>query len=85
MALNAFGLLTGAMALLTSAAVAASGKAEKVLAVLVMFGGMALAAFGTSLFRSPRWARERERQIDAITEHVMKLLSNPEDDAHADS
>ena len=77
MALNAFGLLTGAMSLLTSAAVVAGGKADKALSVLVLFGGMALAAFGTSLFRSPRWARERERQMDMITEHVMKLLSDP--------
>jgi len=75
--LNAFGLLTGGMAVLMSAVVAAAGKPEKALAVLGMFGGMALAAFGANLVRLPKWARERERQMEAIAEHTVKLLSNP--------
>jgi len=50
---------------------------EKPLAVLGMFGGIALAAFGANLVRSPRWARERKRQMEAIAEHVVKLLSRP--------
>jgi hypothetical protein len=37
---------------------------------------MALAAFGANLVRLPRWARERERQMEAIAEHAVKLLSN---------
>jgi hypothetical protein len=41
-----------------------------------MFGGIALAAFGANLLRLPRWARERERQMEAIAEHALKLLSN---------
>jgi len=65
------------MSALMSAVVAAAGKPEKALAVLGMFGGMALAAFGANLIRLPRWARERERQMEAIAEHAVKLLSNP--------
>jgi hypothetical protein len=25
----------------------------------------------------PRWARERERQMEAIAEHAVELLSSP--------
>jgi hypothetical protein len=42
-----------------------------------MFGGIALAAFGANLVRSPRWARERKRQMEAIAEHVVKVLRHP--------
>jgi len=74
-ALNGFGIVTGGMSLLMGATVAAAGKPEKALAVLGMFGGMALASFGANLFRLPSWARERERQMEAIAEHAVKLLS----------
>jgi hypothetical protein len=77
MALNGLGLVMGGMSLLMGAVVAAAGKPGKALVVLGMFGGMALAAFGANLFRLPRWARERERQMEAIAEHAVKLLSNP--------
>jgi hypothetical protein len=36
---------------------------------------MALASFGANLFRLPSWARERERQMEVIAEHAVKLLS----------
>ena len=39
--------------------------------------GDRLFAFGTNLLRLPRWARERERQMEAIAEHTVKLLSKP--------
>jgi hypothetical protein len=68
----------GGMSLLMSAVVAAAGKPEKALVILTMFGGIALAAFGANVLRLPRWARERERQMEAIAEHTVKLLSNPE-------
>jgi hypothetical protein len=68
----------GGMSLLMSAVVAAAGKPEKALVVLTMFGGIALAAFRANVLRLPRWARERERQMEAIAEHTVKLLSNPE-------
>jgi len=65
------------MSLLMGATVAAAGKPEQALVVLGMFGGMALASFGANLFRLPSWARERERQMEAIAEHAVKLLSTP--------
>jgi hypothetical protein len=74
--LNGLGLLLGGLSLIFGAVVAAAGKPEKALAVLGMFGGMALFAFGTNLIRLPRWARERERQMEAIAERAVKLLSS---------
>lgn len=76
-ALNGLGLLTGGMSVLMSTVVAAAGKPEKALVILAMFGGIALAAFGANLIRLPRWARERERQMEAIAKYTVKLLSNP--------
>ncbi len=73
-AVNGLGVVTGGMSLLTSAAVAAAGKPEKVLAVLAMFGGMSLLAFATNLIRSPRWARTRQQQLDAIAERVVAVV-----------
>jgi hypothetical protein len=77
MAFNGLGLVMGGMSMLMGAVVAAAGKPGKALVVMGMFGGLALAAFGANLFRLPRWARERERQMEAIAEHAVKLLSNP--------
>ena len=74
--LNAFGLLTGGMAVLMGAVVTAAGNPEKAIAVLGMFGGMSLASFTANLVRSPRWAREREQQMEAIAEHAVELLSD---------
>jgi hypothetical protein len=76
-ALNVLAGLMGGMSLIMTAVVAAAGKPEKVLVVLTMFGGIALAALGANVLRLPRWARERERQMEAIAEHAVKLLSNP--------
>ncbi|HEX6942895.1 MAG TPA: hypothetical protein VF128_08195 [Gemmatimonadaceae bacterium] len=77
-ALNGLSIAMGAMSLIMGAAVTIAGKPEKALVVLTMFGGMALAAFGANMFRLPRWARERERQMEAIAQHAVKLLSNPQ-------
>ena len=77
-ALNGLGVVMGGMSVLMGAVVAAAGKPEKALAVLGMFGGMSLFAFGANLVRLPSWARERERQMEAIAEHAVKLLSNPQ-------
>lgn len=60
--------------MLTSAAAAAAGKPEKVLAVLAMFGGMSLLAFATNIIRSSRWARTRQQQLDAVAERVVGAL-----------
>jgi hypothetical protein len=77
LALNTVGMLTGGMALLTAAVVAVVGNPGNALAVFGMFAGMSVAAFGANLLRLPRWARERERQMEALAEHAVKLLSKP--------
>ena len=76
-ALNGLGVVLGVMSVLMTALVAAAGKPGKALVVLGLFGGMSLFAFGANLIRLPRWARERERQMQAIAEHAVKLLSKP--------
>jgi hypothetical protein len=75
-ALNMLGVVMGGMSAIFGAVVAAAGKPEKALLVLGLFGGMALFTFGANLVRLPAWARERERQMEAIAEHTVKLLSN---------
>jgi hypothetical protein len=76
-ALNGLAIVTGAMSLIMSAVVTAAGKPEKALVVLGLFGGIALTAYGANVLRLPRWARERERQMEAVAEHAVKRLSNP--------
>ncbi len=76
-AFNGLGLVMGGMSILMGALVAAAGKPEKALVVFGMFGGIALAAFLANLVRLPRWARERARQMEAISEHAVTLLSDP--------
>ena len=76
-ALNGLGVVLGGMSVLMTALVAAAGKPGKALVVLGLFGGMSLFAFGANLIRLPRWARERERQMQAVAEHAVKLLSKP--------
>ncbi|MGQ0647667.1 MAG: hypothetical protein ACT4P7_08840, partial [Gemmatimonadaceae bacterium] len=66
------------MALIMSAVVAGAGKPVKALLLLGMFGGIAVTAFGANLLRLPRWARQRERQMEAIAQRAVKLLSNPQ-------
>lgn len=75
--LNVLAVVMSGMSILMGAVVAASGKPEKALVLVGMFGGIALAAFGANLVRLPRWGRERERQMEAIAEHAMKRLSPP--------
>ncbi len=75
-ALNALALGETALAAIMASVVAAAGKPGKALIVLATFGGMALVSFGANLVRLPRWARERERQMEALAEHAVKLLSN---------
>ena len=75
--LNGIGTGVGGLSLLMSGVVAAAGKPEKALAVLGMFGGIALAAFLTNVVRAPRWARERDRQMTALAAHAVHLLSHP--------
>ena len=76
-ALNGLSAVLAGMSVLFGTVVAASGKPEKALLIFGMFAGMSLFAFGANLFRLPRWARERERQMEAVAEHAVKLLSGP--------
>jgi hypothetical protein len=76
-ALNGLAAVLAGLSVLFSAVVAADGKPGKALVVLAMFGGMALAAFGANVLRLPGWASERRRQMEAIAEHAVKLLSKP--------
>lgn len=75
-ALNVVGFTMGGMSVVMGAVTAAAGKPEKALVMVGLFGGVALAAFGANLVRLPRWARERKRQMAAIAEHAVKLLSS---------
>ncbi len=74
-ALNALGILLGGMSLLMSAVVAAAGKPDKALAVLGLFGGIAVTAVATNVLRAPRWARDRERQLTAVATHAVEMLA----------
>ena len=76
LALNGLGVVMSVMSILMGAVVAAAGKPGKALILAGMFGGMALASFGANLLRLPRWARERERQMEQVSERAVKLLSN---------
>ena len=75
-ALNGLGVVMGVMSMIMGATVTAAGKPEKAVVVFGMFGGMALAAFAANVIRLPGWARERERQMEAVAEHAVKLLSS---------
>ena len=76
-AINGLGFGVGAMGLLVGAVIAADGQPRKALLALGVFGGLALFAFfAANLVRTPAWARERERQMQEIAEHAVKLLSN---------
>lgn len=74
-ALNVVGIATGGMSVVMSALAAAAGKPEKAFMALGLLSGLSLLAFGANVVRLPRWARERERQMEAIAEHAVKLLS----------
>lgn len=73
--LNGLAALLGGVAVLFATLIAAVGRPEKALFALGWFGGMALLAFTPNLIRLPRWARERERQMEAIAQRAVKLLS----------
>jgi len=75
-ALNALAQLLCVMSVLLGVTAAAAGKPGKAIVVLGLFVGLALGTLGANLVRSRRWARERERQLEALTEHAVKLLSD---------
>lgn len=76
-AFNGLGAMIGALSVVFGSVVAASGKPGKALLIFAMFGGMSLIAFGANLIRLPQWARLRARQMEALAQHAVKLLSKP--------
>jgi len=76
MILNGFSALMGSMAVLMGSVVTLAIHTPKALAVVGMFGGMGLLSFAANVIRLPRWARESERQMEAIAEIAVKLLSD---------
>lgn len=82
--LNGVTFVMGAMATIMGAVVAASGKPDKALTVMGMFGGIGLTMFAINLWRLPSWSRRREQQLKEVAEHSIAFLSaqqNPSDDS----
>ena len=66
------------MAVVMGGVVASAGQPwGKVLPIIGMFGGLGLMSFTANLVRLPGWARKRERQMEALAEYAVKLLSRP--------
>lgn len=84
MVFNGLGIVLGMMSMLMATALIIAGRPAKAFEILGIFGGIALAPFVVSFIRLPRWAREHERQMEAIAEHAETLLSNPRIDSHDD-
>lgn len=76
-ALNGIGFFSIGMSVFMSAMAAVGGKPEKALPVFGLLSGLSLLAFGANVLRLPRWARERERQMEMLAAHAVKLLSTP--------
>jgi len=74
--LNGFAVVMGGVSVLMGSVVAVAASPVKALAVLGLFGGMSALAYGANLIRQPKWARERERQMEALAEHAVRLLSD---------
>lgn len=73
---NAFGailLATGATAL---ASLGISGELQGGLLVPALLGSAGSGAFLANLLRLPRWARQRERQMDHVAARVRAITSN---------
>lgn len=73
---NMISVLFAAMAVIMGATVAASGKLEKAFPMVMMFGGLAMASFAANVFRVPRWARTRDRQLTQLAERVVTMLTD---------
>lgn len=74
--LNGMTFIMGAMAAIMGAVVAASGKGDKALTVLGLFGGIGLTMFAVNLFRLPSWSRRREQQLKDVADHSIKFLED---------
>lgn len=76
---NGMAMLFGGMALVLGGVVTAAGKPEKALLAAGMFGSFAFLALLANIIRLPKWARTRERQMQAIAERAVRLLSGAPD------
>jgi len=74
MLFNTAGAGLGVMSVIVGGVIAADGSPAKALMAFGVFGGLGLSAFITNVLRLPGWARERDRQMEAIAEHAVKLL-----------
>lgn len=74
--LNLLTVLMSTFALIVGGVVTAGGKPEKAVAVVGLFGGIAVAAFVANLIRMPPWARARKQQINELAEHAVEMLSS---------
>jgi hypothetical protein len=74
--LNLIATVMGGMSVVMGAVVALSGAPAKAFLISGMFAAIAVAAFGANLIRLPRWPRLRERQVEAIAEHAVQMLSS---------
>jgi len=73
--LNVLAIAMVAMSVIMGAVVTTAGKPGKALVLITMFGGIALASFGANVLRLPRWARERQRQMESLSARAVQLLS----------
>ena len=74
-AFNLVGSMLGGMSLFLGAITAAAGKPHKAAVIFGVFATMSLIAFTANLIRTPRWAHERERQMEELAEYAVTLLS----------
>jgi hypothetical protein len=74
LAMNRLGGLGVVMALLMSIVFVARGELSGDLAVPLLMGMMGASAFAANMLRLPRWAREREEQMDYIAERARALI-----------
>ncbi len=77
MVLNGVSALMAGMAVIMGSVVATAGHPMKAIPIVAMFGGMGLLSYTANLVRLPGWARKRERQMEALAERAVKLLSEP--------
>jgi len=76
--LNTVGLLGLGMALFLTVAFLLAGNPGDDLMAPIMFGGLGIGVLAWNALSLPRWAREREDQMEYIAARALALLSEPE-------
>jgi hypothetical protein len=77
--LNMVGLMGVGMALLLTVVFVLTGHGGDDLVVPIMFGGMGIGALATNAIGLPRWAREREEQMEHLATRARALLDTKEE------